>query len=148
MVFTGDALLIRGAGRTDFQQGCPHRLFQSVRSELLSLPDETKLYPAHDYRGRLMTTVGEEKQHNPRVVLFFFAHRRHQATTVIVGGIQLGFVRQAQQLAAHRLKKPVGAPLLKIRSPRPSDEQGIPRKHHPLIAKKIADTTVGMPRGR
>lgn len=67
VAFTGDALLIRGAGRTDFQQGCPHRLFQSVRQELLSLPDETKLYPAHDYRGRLMTTVGEEKQHNPRL---------------------------------------------------------------------------------
>ena len=67
MAFTGDALLIRGSGRTDFQQGDPHKLFHSVREKIFTLPDATKLYPGHDYKGRTVTTVGEEKKFNPRL---------------------------------------------------------------------------------
>lgn len=67
MVFTGDALLIRGAGRTDFQEGNASQLFHSVRDVLFALPDDTLVYPAHDYSGRSVTTIGEEKQHNPRL---------------------------------------------------------------------------------
>lgn len=67
MAFTGDALLIRGAGRTDFQQGDPAMLFQSVRQQIFSLPDTCCLFPGHDYRGRTATTVSEEKAHNPRL---------------------------------------------------------------------------------
>ncbi|MEZ4340105.1 MAG: MBL fold metallo-hydrolase [Sandaracinaceae bacterium] len=67
MAFTGDALLIRGAGRTDFQQGDAHRLYHSIREVIFALPDEAMLYPGHDYAGRTMTTVGEERRHNPRV---------------------------------------------------------------------------------
>jgi len=67
MAFTGDALLIRGCGRTDFQQGDAKKLYQSVHSQILSLPDETILYPAHDYKGRLLTYVGEEKRLNQRL---------------------------------------------------------------------------------
>ena len=67
MAFTGDALLIRGAGRTDFQQGNPRTLYHSVREQLFSLPDDCLLHPAHDYSGRLVTTVGEERAHNPRL---------------------------------------------------------------------------------
>ncbi|MGH0035411.1 MAG: MBL fold metallo-hydrolase [Myxococcota bacterium] len=67
MAFTGDALLIRGAGRTDFQQGNPRTLYHSVREQIFSLPDDCLLYPAHDYSGRLVTTVGEERVHNPRL---------------------------------------------------------------------------------
>eukprot|EP00184_Porphyridium_aerugineum_P007496 CAMPEP_0184696296 /NCGR_PEP_ID=MMETSP0313-20130426/3638_1 /TAXON_ID=2792 /ORGANISM="Porphyridium aerugineum, Strain SAG 1380-2" /LENGTH=247 /DNA_ID=CAMNT_0027154899 /DNA_START=276 /DNA_END=1019 /DNA_ORIENTATION=+ len=67
MAFTGDALLIRGCGRTDFQQGDPRKLYQSVHSQIFSLPDETILYPAHDYKGRMLTYVGEEKRLNPRL---------------------------------------------------------------------------------
>lgn len=67
LAFTGDALLIRGCGRTDFQQGDPRRLYRSVHDRILSLPDETLLYPGHDYRGRTVTTVAEEKAHNPRL---------------------------------------------------------------------------------
>jgi glyoxylase-like metal-dependent hydrolase (beta-lactamase superfamily II) len=67
MVFTGDALLIRGAGRTDFQQGNARTLFQSVRRELFSLPDECLVYPAHDYRGLTASSIGEERLHNPRL---------------------------------------------------------------------------------
>lgn len=67
MAFTGDALLIRGCGRTDFQQGDAARLYESVHSQILSLPDATKLYPAHDYKGFTVTTVAEEKSFNLRL---------------------------------------------------------------------------------
>jgi sulfur dioxygenase len=67
MAFTGDALLIRGCGRTDFQQGDARRLFRSVRQRLFSLPDECLVYPAHDYRGLTASSVGEEKLFNPRL---------------------------------------------------------------------------------
>ena len=65
--FTGDCLLIRGSGRTDFQQGDPHAMFRSVRERIFSLPDTCLLYPAHDYRGLTVTSVGEEKAFNPRL---------------------------------------------------------------------------------
>ena len=65
--FTGDTLLIRGCGRTDFQQGDSRALYASVHEKIFSLPDATQLYPAHDYKGRTSTTVGEEKKHNPRL---------------------------------------------------------------------------------
>ena len=67
MVFTGDALLIRGCGRTDFQQGDARTLYRSVHAQVLSLPDETLVYPGHDYKGRTVSTVGEEKRWNPRL---------------------------------------------------------------------------------
>jgi sulfur dioxygenase len=66
MAFTGDALLIRGCGRTDFQQGDPAALYRSVRGRILSLPAACLLYPAHDYSGRMVTTVDEERRFNPR----------------------------------------------------------------------------------
>jgi sulfur dioxygenase len=68
-VFTGDTLLIRGCGRTDFQQGSSERLFQNIREKLFKLPDETLVYPAHDYKGRMASSIGEEKQFNPRLKL-------------------------------------------------------------------------------
>jgi glyoxylase-like metal-dependent hydrolase (beta-lactamase superfamily II)/rhodanese-related sulfurtransferase len=67
MAFTGDALLIRGCGRTDFQQGNPRSLFDSVHTQIFSLPDPCLLYPGHDYRGLTATSVGEEKRFNPRL---------------------------------------------------------------------------------
>lgn len=67
MAFTGDTLLIRGCGRTDFQGGCPATLFDSITNEVLSLPDDCKLWPAHDYSGRTVTSVSEEKKWNPRI---------------------------------------------------------------------------------
>jgi sulfur dioxygenase len=69
MAFTGDALLIRGCGRTDFQQGDATLLFGSVRNRIFALPDKTLLFPGHDYKGRMLTTVGEEKHFNPRLRL-------------------------------------------------------------------------------
>jgi glyoxylase-like metal-dependent hydrolase (beta-lactamase superfamily II)/rhodanese-related sulfurtransferase len=67
MLFTGDALLIRGCGRTDFQQGNADTLYNSITQKLFTLPDSTIVYPAHDYNGRSSSTIGEEKQWNPRL---------------------------------------------------------------------------------
>ena len=68
-LFSGDTLLIRGCGRTDFQEGSNESLFDSVREKLFSLPDETIVLPGHNYRGELMSTIGEEKKYNPRLKL-------------------------------------------------------------------------------
>ena len=65
--FTGDTILIRGCGRTDFQEGNPDTLFDSVWNQILSLPENFKLFPAHDYKGRTVTSVLEEKTLNPRL---------------------------------------------------------------------------------
>jgi glyoxylase-like metal-dependent hydrolase (beta-lactamase superfamily II) len=67
IAFTGDCLLIRGSGRTDFQQGDPHAMFHSVRERILTLPPSCLLYPAHDYRGLTVTSVAEELRFNPRM---------------------------------------------------------------------------------
>lgn len=67
-IFTGDALLIRGCGRTNFQSGDAGVLFDSVTQHLFTLPDATLVYPAHDYRGQTVSTIGEEKHYNPRFV--------------------------------------------------------------------------------
>ncbi len=67
--FTGDALLIRGCGRTDFQQGDAATLYRSVHNQIYTLPDSTIIYPGHDYRGNRVTTVAEEKKFNPRLNL-------------------------------------------------------------------------------
>jgi len=67
MVFTGDALLIRGCGRSDFQEGDAARLFDSIKRQIFVLPDHCAIYPAHDYNGRTRSSVAEEKAFNPRV---------------------------------------------------------------------------------
>ncbi len=66
-LFTGDALLIRGTGRTDFQQGSSEKLYESIHTKIFTLPDETQIYPGHDYRGQTASTVGLEKRFNPRI---------------------------------------------------------------------------------
>lgn len=65
--FTGDALFIRGCGRTDFQEGNARTLYKSVHEKIFSLSDDFALYPGHDYKGMLHTTVAEEKKYNPRL---------------------------------------------------------------------------------
>jgi len=66
-VFTGDALLIKGCGRTDFQGGSASTLYDSIHNQLFTLPDECVVYPAHDYNERVSSTIGEEKKENPRM---------------------------------------------------------------------------------
>jgi len=65
-VFTGDTLLIRGCGRTDFQGGSAATLYKSIHTRLFALPDFCEVYPAHDYKGLPHSTIGEEKKYNPR----------------------------------------------------------------------------------
>jgi sulfur dioxygenase len=66
-VFTGDALLIDGCGRTDIQNGNPDALYKSVQEKLFKLPEDYLIYPAHDYEGRRVSTIGQEKARNPRL---------------------------------------------------------------------------------
>ena len=66
-LFSGDTLLINGTGRTDFQNGSSRDAYNSLFNKLLKLPDDTMLYPGHDYNGKLSSTRGKEKQHNPRL---------------------------------------------------------------------------------
>ncbi|WP_321527864.1 MBL fold metallo-hydrolase [Sedimenticola selenatireducens] len=66
-VFTGDTLLIRGSGRTDFQSGDAGQAYDSIMGKLFVLPDNIRVYPAHDYNGMTASTIGEEKRHNPRL---------------------------------------------------------------------------------
>lgn len=66
-VFTGDTLFIRGTGRTDFQNGDPRRQYDSIFNKLLTLPADTLVYPAHDYKGMTVSTIEEEKRFNPRL---------------------------------------------------------------------------------
>ncbi len=66
-VFTGDTLLIRGSGRTDFQNGSARDQYNSIFEKLLKLPDDTFVYPAHDYKGWTVSTIAEERAHNPRL---------------------------------------------------------------------------------
>ncbi len=67
LAFTGDSLMVRAAGRTDFQAGDPGRLYRSIREQLFTLPDDCALYPGHDYLGRTSSTIGEERRFNPRI---------------------------------------------------------------------------------
>lgn len=67
IAFTGDTLLIRGCGRTDFQEGDSRTLYKSVHEKIFTLPDNYRLFPAHDYKGNMETSVAEEKQYNPRL---------------------------------------------------------------------------------
>ena len=83
-VFTGDTLLIRGTGRTDFQNSDPRAQYQSLFGRLLKLPDETLVYPAHDYKGWTVTTIGEERAHNPRLQV-----RSEQEYVALMRGLKL-----------------------------------------------------------
>ncbi len=67
MVFTGDALLIEACGRTDFQSGDAATLYESIQNKLFCLPEDTLVYPAHDYEGRFVSTIAQEKIRNPRL---------------------------------------------------------------------------------
>ncbi|MDZ4662992.1 MAG: MBL fold metallo-hydrolase [Pseudomonadota bacterium] len=67
MVFTGDTLLIRACGRTDFQQGSPENMYDNINKKLFTLPNETLIFPAHNYMGMTVSTIAEEKKYNPRL---------------------------------------------------------------------------------
>ena len=83
-VFTGDALLVRGTGRTDFQNGDAPALYESITTKLFALPDETVVWPGHDYRGHSVSSIGEERQLNPRV-----AHKSREDFVAIMRELKL-----------------------------------------------------------
>ena len=83
-VFTGDALLIDGCGRTDFQGGDAGTLYDSIHDKLFALPDMTRVYPGHDYRGNAVSTIGWEKRHNTRL-----AHRDRAAFVELMNHLDL-----------------------------------------------------------
>ena len=88
LVMTGDALLIRGCGRTDFQQGSSDLLYDSVHSQIFTLPPNTLVYPAHDYKGLTSSTVEEEKTLNPRLT------KTKQEFKVIMAGLNLPYPKK------------------------------------------------------
>lgn len=83
-VFTGDTLLINGCGRTDFQSGSADALFDSVTQKLFSLPDDMLMWPGHDYKGQVVSTIGWEKQHNARL-----ANRSREEFVQLMGELNL-----------------------------------------------------------
>jgi glyoxylase-like metal-dependent hydrolase (beta-lactamase superfamily II) len=83
-VFTGDVLLIRGTGRTDFQAGDAGKSWDSIVDKLFTLPDDTLVYPAHDYKGWTASSIGEEKRHNPRL-----ANTTREAYIELMNGLVL-----------------------------------------------------------
>jgi glyoxylase-like metal-dependent hydrolase (beta-lactamase superfamily II) len=90
VLFTGDALLIEGCGRTDFQSGNAGDLYNSIHNKFFSLPDETLVYPAHDYEGRCITTVAQEKARNPRLG----KGREKQDFVALMEGLDLPYPRK------------------------------------------------------
>jgi glyoxylase-like metal-dependent hydrolase (beta-lactamase superfamily II) len=90
-VFTGDALFVRGTGRTDFQNGDAGALYDSIVGKLFSLPDDTLVWPGHDYRGHLCSTIGEERRHNPRL-----AGKTRDEFRLLMGKLELPPPKQIQ----------------------------------------------------
>ena len=119
--FSGDALLIRGCGRTDFQQGDAHKLYRSVHDKVFTLPDDTLIYPAHDYQGRTVTTVAEEKLHNPRLGLAI----AEEAFVEIMANLKLAAPKKIDEAVPANLKcgMPAGAP---AGDARPAQATGAP----------------------
>lgn len=89
-IFTGDALLIGGCGRTDFQQGDAGQLYDSIHQQIFSLPDDTLIYPGHDYHGNTVSTVGQEKRHNKRLG----ANKSREAFVEIMANLKLAYPKQ------------------------------------------------------
>lgn len=83
-LFTGDALLVRGTGRTDFQNGDAGALYESITDKLFALPDETLVWPGHDYRGHTVSSIGEERRYNPRI-----AGKSREEFAAIMRGLKL-----------------------------------------------------------
>lgn len=90
MLFSGDALLIEACGRTDFQSGDASALYKSINEKFFTLPDETLVYPGHDYEGRTITSIGQEKQRNPRLG----NGKTEQEFVAIMNGLDLPYPRK------------------------------------------------------
>ncbi len=100
MVFTGDALLVRGCGRTDFQEGSSDKLFNSVRDKLFSLADDTTVYPGHDYKGFTKSSIGLEKKLNPRLKL----ENTREQFCEIMSNLKLAYPKKIQEAVPANLE--------------------------------------------
>lgn len=109
IAFTGDALMIRGCGRTDFQGGSSAALYRSVHDKLFTLPGDTTIYPGHDYKGRPETTIDEEKRHNPRLG----QGKTEEEFTAIMAALQLPYPKQIDRALPANLAAgmPLGLPI-------------------------------------
>lgn len=105
MVFTGDALLIRGCGRTDFQEGSSEKLYHSVREKIFTLPEDTEIFPGHDYKGFTKSTVGLEKKFNPRLK----SHINQAEFVEIMANLKLAYPKKIQEAVPANLQ--CGLPL-------------------------------------
>lgn len=144
MAFTGDALLIRGCGRTDFQSGDSRSLFQSVRECVFTLPEDTLVYPAHDYKGRTVSTVAEEKRHNPRLGM----SRSLAEFTALMAGLNLPYPRKMDVSVPANLSCGVPAP---VTSRHASDREwapitvsagGVPEVEADWVAANVARVSI------
>jgi sulfur dioxygenase len=104
-VFTGDCLLIDGCGRTDFQNGSSRQMFRSIRDKLFLLADETLVYPAHDYQGRFVSSIAQEKARNPRVGL----QRSEEEFLAIMASLDLPRPKRIEEAVPANMR--CGAPL-------------------------------------
>lgn len=104
-VFTGDVLLIRGTGRTDFQNGDAAKSYDSIINKLFTLPDDTLVYPAHDYKGWTVSSIGEEKRHNPRLAGKSRAEYIALMNGLVLSNPKLMDVAIPANLACGKLKK-------------------------------------------
>lgn len=120
-VFTGDALLIRGTGRTDFQQGDPGKLYESITTKLFTLPDDAKVYPGHDYRGHTSSTIAEEKAANPRIG----GGRSREEFVAIMKGLKLAQPKRIAEAVPANLGCGV-AKAPKVELPVTRSEDGVP----------------------
>ena len=129
-VFTGDALLIRGTGRTDFQSGSAETLYDSITEKLFTLPPETLVYPGHDYKGRTVSTIGEEMRFNPRL-----AGRTKQQFVAIMDALGLPPPKRiaeavpANQACGHAERRAHGGP---------SDLEPPEQHHHHFVQRTHA----------
>ena len=98
-IFTGDTLLIGGCGRTDFQNGSPAALYRSVTEKLFSLDEQTLVYPAHDYKGRRVSSIGEEKLQNPR-----FAGKNLEEFVALMNNLNLPLPKHIQEAVPANLR--------------------------------------------
>ncbi|MFZ9886319.1 MAG: MBL fold metallo-hydrolase [Myxococcota bacterium] len=143
LAFTGDALLIRGCGRTDFQQGDSRKLYRSVHDKIFSLPDHTRIYPGHDYKGRTMSTVGEERALNPRLG----GGKTEDEFVAIMQGLKLAYPKKIDEAVPANLK--CGLPEGRVRQEAPAEPSwapvvrsaaGVPE----VSAGWVAETLIGV----
>lgn len=134
-VFTGDALLIRGCGRTDFQQGSAEQLHDSVHKKLYALPEETIVYPGHDYRGNTSSTIEQEKKFNPRLSL----SKTKDEFKTIMAELRLANPKKIHEAVPANL---VGGSRQDIRTFSPEIVNGLPEVSCETVSKKINQVKV------